>query len=80
MFTVNINNTWWKSKSIINLLINCMPAKSVPQILTIKDGCTFRFANFLVRGWCSSSAKSVFCMTSFLTALPAVFYRKIINY
>ena len=35
---------------LLNLLINCIPARSVAQILPIKDGCTFGFSNFLIVG------------------------------
>ena len=43
---------------LLNLLINCIPAKSAPKILSLKDEHTFRFSNFLVIGLCNPSGKS----------------------
>ena len=40
----------------LNLLINCISAISVPQILSNKDYCTFLLLNFLIIGLCNSSA------------------------
>ena len=53
-----------------NLLINYISARSAPQILSIKDECTFPFSNFLIIGLCNSSANSLFEIFSFLIALP----------
>ena len=55
----------------MNLLNNCITARSAPQILSKKDECTF-FSNFLIIDF----ANSLFCMILFLTALPEVFYQK----
>ena len=68
---MNINkNTQQKQIPLLNLLSNCISAKSAPQILSIKDDCTFLFSNFLITALCSSSASSLFCMISYLTAPP----------
>ena len=39
-----------------NLLINCISAKSAPQIWFKKGECTFLLSNFLIVGLCNSSA------------------------
>ena len=43
---------------LLNLLINCISAKSAPQILSIKGECTFLLSFFLIIGLCNSSANS----------------------
>ena len=60
----------------MNLLINYIYARSVLQILSIKEECTFLFLNFLVIGFCNSSANSLLEMISFLTVPPEVFLSK----
>ena len=47
-----------KRISLLNLLINCISARSAPQMLPIKGECTFHFLNFLIIGLCNSSANS----------------------
>ena len=54
--------------SLLNLLINCMYARSAPQILSIKDECNFLLLNFVIIGLCNSSANSLLDLISFLTA------------
>ena len=69
---------------LISLLINCISAKSVPQILSIKE-CTFLSLNFLIIGLSNSLANSLLGIFSFLIPLPAnlfahlaeFFYQKI---
>ena len=56
----------------LNLLINCIPAKSEPQILSVEDECTFLLLNFLIIGLC----KSLLGIISFLIPLLAVFWSK----
>ena len=52
--------TLYKNQNpLLNLLIDCISARSAPQILSIKDDCTFLFLNFLVIGLCNSSANSL---------------------
>ena len=41
---------------LLNLLINCISARSVPQILSIKVGCTSLSLNFQIICLCNSSA------------------------
>ena len=57
---------------LLNLLTNCISARSAPQILSIKDNCTFRFLNFLIIGWCNSSVNSLLDIIPFLTVSPGV--------
>ena len=60
-----------KPNSLLNLLINGISARSLPQILSIKGEYTFQFSNFLIIGLCNSLAKSKglwFVIFSFLTA------------
>ena len=54
--------------SLLNLLINCISARSAPQILLIKVECTFLLLHFLIIGFYNSSANSLFEMLSFLIA------------
>ena len=77
---------------VLNLLINCICARSAPQILSIIDDCTFLLLHFLIIGLCNSSANSyvwsenlamrakskgrLFEIFSFLIALPEVFLSK----
>ena len=60
----------------LNLLINCKPARSTPQVLSIKDECSFRFSKFLLIGLCNYSANSWFVMFSFLLPPPEFFDQK----
>ena len=59
-----------------DLLINCISAGSAPQILSIKDECTFLFLNFLIIGLCNSSTNYLFEIFSFLTVPPDVLLSK----
>ena len=61
---------------LLNLLINCISARSVHQILSIKGDCTFLLLHFLIIGLCNSSANSLFEIFSFLIPLPEAFYQK----
>ena len=45
-----------------------MSARSAPQILSVKDECTFLFLSFLINGLRNSSANSSFYIFPFLTA------------
>ena len=62
---------------LLNLLINCICARSVPQILYIKDDCIFLFSNFVITGMCNSSPNSLLDSISFLIALSQDFSSKI---
>ena len=62
---------------LLNWLINCISARSAPQILSLQGKCTFLFLNFLILGLCNFSVNSLFGIFSFLIRLPEVFYRKI---
>ena len=44
---------------LLNLLINCIPTISAPQILSIKCDRTFLSLDFLIIGLYSSSANSL---------------------
>ena len=57
---------------LLNLLINCISAKSAPKILSIKNDCTFLLSNFLMISLCNYSANSLLEIISFLTAPPEV--------
>ena len=61
---------------LLNLLISCISARSVPQILSIKGDCIFLFSNFLIIGLCNSFANSLLEIFSFLITLPEVFLSK----
>ena len=52
-------------------------ARPVPQILSIKDKCTFLFSNILLIGLCNSLTNSLFCIIYFLVAPPKALYQKI---
>ena len=62
--------------SSLNLLTNCMSARSVLQILPIKCECTFLFSNLIIIGLCNYSANSLLEIISFLTDPPDDFYQK----
>ena len=66
-----------KRVPLLSLLINCISAKSAPQIFSIKDECPFRFSNFLIIGLCNSLANSWFDIISLLTSTPEAFYLKV---
>ena len=61
---------------LLNLLINCIFAKSSPQILSVKGDCVFLLLDFLIIGLCNSSANSLLKIFSFLTVPPEVFLSK----
>ena len=63
--------------TLSNLLINCISARSAPQILSIKGKCTFLLLNFPIIGLCNSSANSLLEIFSFSIPLPELFYQKI---
>ena len=56
----------------LNLLNNCICAKSAPQILSRKSECIFIFSNVLIIGLCNSSAKTLLEIISFLNVQPEV--------
>ena len=56
--------------SFIILLMNCISARSAPQILSLKDEYTFLFSNFLIIGLCNFSTNCWFYLISFLIPLP----------
>ena len=62
--------------SLLNLLINCISANSLPQILSVKDEYTLRFLNFLIIGLCNSSANSCLLIISLLTPVLEDFLSK----
>ena len=57
-----------KQIPLLNLLINCIYARSTPQILSLKIKYTFRFSNFQTIVFCNSSANSWLDIISLLTA------------
>ena len=77
-----MSNTLNKNLNLLsNLPINCISARSAPQLLSIKVECTFLFSNFLIIGLFNSSANSLLEIFSFLTVPPEVFLpKKIIIY
>ena len=52
----------------LNLLLNCISAKSAPRTFSIKGECTFPLLKFLITGLCNSSASSLLEAISFLVA------------
>ena len=61
---------------LLDLLINCISARSAPQILSIKGDRTLLFSNFLKTALCNSSANCFFEIFSFSIPLADVFYKK----
>ena len=53
---------------LLNLLIICLIARPAPQILSIKDYCTFLLLKFQIIGLCNSSSNSLVKLISFLIA------------
>ena len=62
-----------KLSSLLHLLINCISARSAPQLFSIKDECTFLLLNFLIIGLCNCSADSLLEIILFLTVLLTFF-------
>ena len=62
---------------LLNLLINCISAKSALQVLFIKSDCSFLFLNLFIIGLCNSLANALFEIFPFLTPPPDAFYQKI---
>ena len=56
--------------------MNFIYARSASQILPIKGKCTFLLLNFLLIGFCHSSANSLLEIISFLTVPKEFFYQK----
>ena len=56
------------------LLINCISARTAPQILSPKGEC---ISNFLIIGLCNSSANSLFEIFPFLIPLPEKIYKSL---
>ena len=88
-YLLEISITHYKKQiPLLNLLINCISARSQLQILYLKDEYMFCFLDFLIIGLCNSSANSLFDRFSFLTASPEVglsktnqiFYQNFINH
>ena len=62
-----------KQTLLLKLFINCISARSVPQIMSQKDECTFWFSNFLIIGLCKPSANIVlFSITQLKVLAPQV--------
>ena len=59
--------------SLLNSLINFISSKAVPQILSLKEKCTFRFSNFLIIGVSNPYANFWFEIISLLLADLFVF-------
>ena len=59
---------------VFDLLINCISAKSAPQILSIKGD--FLSLNILIIGLCNSFASSLLEKFSFVIPLPEIFLSK----
>ena len=64
-----------------NFLINCISARIAPQILSLKDECTFLLFSFLIIFVCNYPANFMLEIFSFLIAPQEVFLsKKIINH
>ena len=53
-----------KKELLLHWLIDCISARSAPQILPFKDEYTLRFSSFVIIGLCNSSANCWFCITA----------------
>ena len=62
--------------TLVNLLINYVPASSAPKRLYTNCDCTFLFLEFLIISSCNSLAYLFFEIFSFLIPLPEVFLSK----
>ena len=54
----------------------CLLIASAPQILSMKNECTFLFLNILIIGLCNTSANSFSKICSSLTVQPEAFLSK----
>ena len=59
-----------KGIPLLNLIINLLPARLAPQMLSINGDYNFHFSNFLLIGLCNSFANFWFEIFSILTAPP----------
>ena len=57
-----------KKIPLLNLVINYISARSAPQLLSIKDECTFLVLDFLIVVLCNSLVNTLFDAFSFLIA------------
>ena len=65
---------------LLNFLINYISVESAPQTLPLKDQYILRFSNFLIIGFCNSSAKSEgrwFGIISLLKLLPSNLFARV---
>ena len=62
---------------LLKISITHNKERLAPQILSVKNDCTFLFLNFLIIVLYNSTANFLLKIFSFLTPLPDVFYRKI---
>ena len=77
MYLLKISITHNKKRiDLLNLLINCISARSAPQILSIKDDCTFLLLNFQINGLFNSSVNFLLDIFLFLIAPPEVILSK----
>ena len=70
--------TFYKKRILfLHLLNNCISARSVPQILSLKDEYTFNILNFIIIGLCHSPANSWFGISSLLMTLSANLFARV---
>ena len=67
---------------LLYLLINCVSAKSAPQMFSVKEEYNQRFLNFLIIGLCNSSGNCWFDFTfnSTTQSTSRLFFKKIMNH
>ena len=77
MYLLEISITQNKKRILLlRLLINCKAVRLAPQILPIKNECTFLYLNFQTIGIFNPSANSFLEITSFLIAPLDIFFIK----
>ena len=65
-----------KQIPLLNLLVNCVSARSAPQTLSMIGDCAFLLLNFQIISLCNLSASCWSDILSFLIPLAEVFLSK----
>ena len=65
---------------LLNLLTNCISARASPQILSIKNECTYLLLNSRIIEFCNSFVNFLLDITLFLTFPPNFSIKKIVDY
>ena len=68
---------YFQNTAAFDSLINCVSARSILHLLSIKGECTFSFSNFPITGLCNSSVNSLPEIFSFLIPTQANLFARV---